>query len=26
LKHREDVIAVKGQQAEALVGRALARP
>ena len=25
LKHREDVIAVKGQQAEALVGRALAR-
>ena len=26
LKHREDMIAVKGQQAEALVGRALARP
>jgi MoxR-like ATPase len=26
LKHREDLIAVKGQQAEALVGRALARP
>ena len=25
LKHREDVVAVKGQQAEALVGRALAR-
>jgi MoxR-like ATPase len=25
LKHREDLIAVKGQQAEALVGRALAR-
>ena len=25
LKHREDVIAIKGQQAEALVGRALAR-